>query len=216
MKIFTLLLLFFIPIYSSSAQTFMGKQQGRLKSYDCTIRINKDSTVNFIYQKDKGRVYGDYKGIVKKLNDTLYHISSRMSIGQFCMKSFDNDTIYIQLDPNIARRLDKIEVEYANGKDRELLQGYDKLGKPIKLLKIPVNKKLFNAKAGTDFIKITINRKNFLSDNFLSFIVPFGWAASFTSGREAEFDVVIKGNQLWTVGKALLQTDHFKLKMKGS
>lgn len=137
-----------------------------------------------------------------------------MTIGQFYMKSFDKDTIYIQLDSNIARQLDKIQVEYSDGKTRKQLQGYDRLGNPIRLLKIPVDKKLFNEKKGTDFITLTINRKNFLTDNFLSFKIPFGSAASFTKGRQEEFYVVIKNGQLFTTGKPPLQTGHFRLKMK--
>ena len=65
-----------------------------------------------------------------------------------------------------------------------------------------------------DFITITINRKNFLTDNFLSFKIPFGSAASFTSGQEITFDLIIENNKLWTVGQPPLQTGHFKLDKK--
>lgn len=196
------------------AQTFISKQSDKFNKYNCTLRINKDSSINFIYNRDFNVVYGDHKGTIKKLNDTLFRVSATMTIGQFYMKSFDNDTIYIQLEPNIARQLDKIEVEYSNKKTREQLQGYDRMGKVIELLKVPVDKTLFNNKKGKDFIKITINRKNFLTDNFLSFRIPFGSAASFTSGQKIEFEVVIKNNKLWTVGQPPLQTGHFILEKK--
>jgi len=88
------------------------------------------------------------------------------------------------------------------------------MGQPINLLKIPINKKLFNQKKGMDYITITINRKNFLTDNFLSFKIPFGSAASFTSGQKITFDLIIKNNNLWTVGQPPLQTGHFKLGKK--
>ena len=214
MKNAILIFVFFVSVNISFGQTYAGKQPDKFKSYNCSFRINKDSTINFIYDKDNNSIYGDHKGTIKKLNDTLYHISATMTIGQFYMKSFDKDTIYIQLDSNIARQLDKIQVEYADGKHRKQLQGYDRSGNPIRLLKIPVDKKLFNENKGTDFITITINRKNFLTDNFLSFKIPFGSAASFTSGQTFEFDVVIKGGKLWTAGQPPLQTGYFKLDKK--
>lgn len=195
-------------------QTFVGTSTDKMKSYNCTLRINKDSTVNFIYERDFNGVYGDHSGRIVKLNDTLCRISATMTIGQFYMKSIDRDTIYIQLDSNIARQLDKIQVEYSDGKTRKQLQGYDRLGNPIGLLKIPVDKKLFNDKKGTDFITITINRKNFLTDNFLSFKIPYGSASSFKVGQLVNFNVVIKNGQLYTTGEPPLQTGHFRLKIK--
>lgn len=214
MKTTILILKFLVLTNFSFGQTFIGTQTEKFKRYNCTIRVNKDSTINFIYHRDKNGVYVDHKGTIKKLNNTLYRISATMTIGQFYMKSYDNDNIYIKINPNIARQLDKIQIEYANGKNSKQLQGYDRFENPIGLLKIPVDKKLFNAKIGTNFITITINRKNFLSDNFLSFRIPYGSAASFTSGKKTEFNIVIKGNQLWTVGKPPLQTGYFKLKKK--
>jgi|JI10StandDraft_1071094.scaffolds.fasta_scaffold149724_1 hypothetical protein len=198
----------------SFGQTFIGKQSNKFKIYNCSIRINKDSSVNFIYDRDLNGVYGDHYGSINKINDTLFRVSATMTIGQFYMKSFNNDTIYIQLDSNIARQLDKIQIEYTDGKTRKQLQGYDRMGNPVRLLKVPVDKKLFNEKKGMDFITITINRKNFLTDNFLSFKIPFGSAASFTSGQKITFDVIIKTNKLWTVGQPPLQTGHFKLDKK--
>lgn len=214
MKISILILMFLISVNNSFGQTFIGKQSDKLKRYNCSFRINKDSSINFIYDRDFNGIYADHRGTIKKLNDTFYRVSATMAIGQFYMKSFDNDTIYIQVDPNIARQLDKIQIEYTDGKTRKQLQAYDRTGNPIELLKIPVDKKLFNEKKGTDYITITINRKNFLTDNFLSFKIPFGSAASFTSGQKITFDVEIKDNKLWTVGQPPLQTGHFKLDKK--
>jgi hypothetical protein len=134
-----------------------------------------------------------------------------MTIGQFTMKSFNNDSLYIQLDSNIASQLDKIQVEYADGKTRKQLQGYDKSGNPIPLLKIPIDKILFNERKGTDYLTLTINRKNILTENLLSFKIPYGSAASFTSGQKEEFDIVIKNNQLYSTNNLPLQTGHIKL-----
>lgn len=214
MKISILTFMILISASVSFGQTFMGKQSEKLKRYNCTFRINKDSSINFIYDRDFNGIYGDHIGTIRKINDTLYRVSATMTIGHFYMKSFDNDTIYIQVDSSIARQLDKIQIEYTDGKTRKHLQAYDRTGNPIELLKIPVDKNLFNEKKGTDYITITINRKNFLTDNFLSFKIPFGSTASFTSGQKITFDVVIKDNKLWTVGHPPLQTGNFKLDKK--
>lgn len=214
MKVSSLLFIFSILANVSHAQTFIGKQHEHQEGYTCSLHINNDSSVIFIYDRDANGIYAEYFGAIKKLNDSLYRVSATQEIGQFCMKSFNNDTIYIQLDPDIATQLDKIQVAYADGKTRKELQGYDRKGQPINVLKIPVDKKLFNERKGTDYITITINRKNFLTDNFLSFKIPFGSAASFTSGQKTTFDVVIKGNKLHTVAQAPLQTGHFKLEKK--
>jgi hypothetical protein len=216
MKIRILTVMILMSVCVSFGQTFIGQQSDKLKRYNCTFRINKDSSINFIYNRDFNGIYGDHNGTIKKINDTLYSVSATMTIGQFYMKTFDIDTIYIQLDSNIARQLDKIEIEYSDGKTRKQLQGYDRMGQPINLLKIPIDKKLFNQKKRMDYITITINRKNFLTDNFLSFKIPFGAAASFTSGEKITFDIVIKENKIWTVGEPPLQTGHFKLEKKTS
>lgn len=204
---------FICPNALSFGQTFVGTSTDKMKAYNCNLRINKDSSVNFIYSSHDNTTYGEHIGTIRKVKDTLYSISTTMTIGQFSMKSFHQDTIYIQLDSKIARQLDKIQVEYTNGKTGKQLQGYDRLGNLIRLLKIPIDKTLFNDKKGKDFIVITINRKNFLTDNFLSFKIPYGSAASFTAGEVVNFNVIIKNKQLYTTGIPPLQTGHFSLKV---
>jgi len=108
MKIRILKVIILMSLGVSFGQTFIGQQSDKLKGYNCTFRINKDSSINFIYNRDFNGIYGYHIVTIKKINDTLYRVSATMTIGQFYMKSFDNDTIYIQLDSNIARQLDKI------------------------------------------------------------------------------------------------------------
>lgn len=214
MKTSILTFMILITASVSFGQTFIGKQSDKLKRYNCTFHINKDSSIIFIYDRDFNGIYGEHKGTINKINDTLYRVSATMTIGQFYMKSFGKDTFYIQLDSDIARQLDKISIEYSDGKTIKHLQGYDRNGNPRDLLKIPVDKNLFNEKKVAGYVTIIINRKNFLTENFLTFKIPFGSAASFTSGQKIEFDIVIKNNRLWTVGKPPLQTGHFKLEKK--
>jgi hypothetical protein len=196
----------------SYGQTFIGTSTDNQQAYTFAMRINKDSSIHFIYNRPNNSVYGEFSGTIRHIQDTLYRITATMTIGQFFMKSFDPDTFYIQLDSNIARKLDKIQVEYSDRNTRKQLQGYDRSGNPISLLKMPIDKKLFNEKKGTNFLTITINRKNFLSDNFLDFAIPFGSAASFTSGQKVDFYVVIQQGQLISAGQPPLQTGHFQLK----
>lgn len=183
------------------------------KLYNCTFRINKDRTINFIYDRDNNGIYGEHLGTIKKINDTLFHVKANMTIGQFYMKSYHLDTLYISIDSTIARELDKISIEFSN-KTQKHFAGYDKKGEPISLLKIPIDKRIFNNRKGTNTIKLIINRKNILSDNFLTFEIPFGSAASFTKGDKEDFYVVINNEQLNTIKSAPLQTGNFKLKRK--
>ncbi len=214
MKTYILILLFFASIQVSFGQTFISKHHRKLEKYNCSLKINNDSSILFIYHKNFNGIYGEYIGQIARLKDTVYRISATMTIGQFYMKPYDKDTLYIHLDSSIAKLLNKIQVEYADGITRKQLQGYSSLGDPMTLLKMPINKKLFNQKRGTNFITITINRKHFLSDSLLSCRIPFGSAASFTSGQKLEFDVIIKDNKLLTIGQPPLQTGAFVLYKK--
>lgn len=137
------LLTFILPNTILFGQTFFWTSTDKMKAYNCTIRINKDSTLNFIYDRQSNGVYGEHIGTLSKITDTLYKISATMTIGQFQLKSFNKDTIYIQLDSNIARQLDIIQVENSEGKGRTQFQGYDRLGNQIGLIKMPVDMKLF-------------------------------------------------------------------------
>lgn len=198
---------------STFGQTFVGTSADKMDAYNFALRINKDSTINFIYDRDYQSLYGEYNGRIVKLNDTLYRILATMMIRQSCMKSFNLDTFYIQIYKSIATQLDEIQFEYSDGKTRKQLQVYDSLCDPIRLLKIPVDKKLLNRKEGMDFVTITINRKNFLTDNFLSFKIPFGSASVLEAGQLVNFNVVIKNGELYTTGEPIWFYRHIRLKI---
>lgn len=211
------LILYFLIVLSpvlSYGQTFEGSSIDNNKSYHCLLQIKPDSNITYIYSRDKNGIYAEYGGKIKKHTDSTYRIKAELAIGQHYMKSFNKDTLYIQLDPKIARTLDKIEVEYSNKKNRKQLQGYDRKGQPISLLKIPVNKELFNSNKGTDYVKITVNRKNRITGEWLSFIIPFGSAASITKSDEIELIIKMKNGIIETIGNRPIQTGHIKLKKK--
>jgi hypothetical protein len=210
-KILSLLILLLSSL-STFGQTFKGHSVNGY--YNCLFQINSDSTITYIYDRDNNGVYAEYIGYIRKLNDSTYSVKAKLAIGQYYMKSFNKDTLYIQLDPKIAQTLDVIEVEYSNKKIRKQFQGYDNKGTPIRLLKFPVNKDLFNQNEGTDFVTITVNRKNRITGDWVSFRIPYGSAASIKNGDKIEFKVVIKKEKLRSIGNKLMQTGHIKLKKK--
>lgn len=211
-----LILIFLIILTSilSYGQTFEGSSIDNNKSYHCLLQIKADSSITYIYDRNQNGIYAEYIGKIEKLTDSTYRITAELAIGQYYMKSFNKDTLYIQLDSNIARTLDKIEVEYSNKKNRKQLQGYSRMGQPISLLKIPVNKELFNSKKGTDYVKITVNRKNQITGEWVSFIIPFGSAASITKSDKIDLVVKMKNGMIETIGNRPNQTGHIKLKIK--
>ncbi|MEM9981732.1 MAG: hypothetical protein AAF734_04490 [Bacteroidota bacterium] len=205
----------FLIILSSTlsyGQTFEGYSEKR--DYHCLLQIKPDSSITYIYDRDQNGTYAEYVGKIRKLTDSTYKIKAALMIGQYYMKSFYKDTLYIRLDPKIARTLDKIEVEYADKKSRKLFQGYDQKGQPIPLLKIPIDQELFNSNKGTDYVTITVNRKNRITGEWVSFTIPYGSAASITKGREIDFTVKIKHGIITSIGEEIIQTGHMKLKKK--
>jgi hypothetical protein len=207
------LLAFILIISTLQGQSFSGVSVDKRNGYQCEFRINKDSTINFIYHRPDNVIYAEYRGTIKRKNDSLFYVEATMQIGQFYMKSFDTDTFYIQLKDEIGLQLDKIEFEFSD-KSTKNYQGYTREGKAIALIKVPIDKKKFSEKKGSDNLTLRINRKNFISNDFLNFKIPFGSAASFSMGEKIEFDVILQKGQLVSTGKAPIQTGHFKMFQK--
>ncbi len=196
---------------SSSAQTYSGTQLGRSKRLNCLLRINADSTVNFIYDQDENGVYAEYLGTIKRVSDSTFHIAAVMALGQsYCMS---NGEIQIGFESAIAQELGQITLTYANGTFRRLLP-LDRRGRSKMGFEIPVDRKLFNSNKGTDYYTLSIPRKHPITGKALTFKIGFGSAATFQSGEKIDFEVRIKNGVLWTVGKPPIETWHFKLRKK--
>ena len=208
-------ILFLFSSYAAFGQIFTGTSTDKVNAYNCTIRINQDSTVNFVYHSKGNGIYAEHEGRIVQLNDSLFHIDATLTIGQFYMKSYHEDTLYIKMDSTIALYLDKILVAYSNGSFKNY-QGYDSIGNSLRHLKIPIDKTIFNAKKGNNFVNITINRRNLITYELLSFEIPFGAAVWFTKGEKLAFDVIIKNEQITTTALPPLQTGHFRLKIDES
>ena len=213
-------ILFFISMlfcsFWSTGQVFEGWSVDGNQNYHCLFQIKPDSTIVYSYDRWENAIYGEYVGKIRHLKEDRYLINAQLEIGQYIMKSFDKDTIYVKLSPKIATTLDIIQIEYSNGKDRKQFQGSDPKGKPVSIVKMPVDKSLFNTSVGKDYIKITVNRRNRITRDWVSFKIPFGSAASITSGEKLELEVEIKSGVIRTVGEKPVQTGHVELKQHKS
>lgn len=210
----TISLLLILSSVLSFGQSFEGYSTDTHKSYHCLLQIKADSSIVFIYDRDKNGIYAEYVGVIESLTDSTFKIKATMAIGQFYMKSYNKDTLYIKLDSQIARTLDKIQVEYSNRKNRKLFQGYDSQGQAIALLKLPIDSDLFNSNKGTDYVEISVNRKNRITGEWVTFVIPFGSAAFITTGKEIEFELKWDGELIESIGQGLVQIGHIRLKNK--
>lgn len=206
-----MLFLFILMSTAIKAQTYQGYSSNG--AYQCSLRVLSDSTVHLVCNSPNNTSYTAYTGTISATRGGLLHISATMTIGQFAMKTWHKDTLYIQLDTAIADQLDKIQIQYANN-TYEQLRGYDSMGSPLRLLKVPVDSSIFNNQSGSNYVIITVNRRDYSTGEWLSFKIPFGSAASITAGQLLEFDVLLEGKKLTTAGQPPLQTGHFTLTKK--
>lgn len=204
------LILLLFQVLRAEAQTFTGTSTDNYKAYEISMRINEDSSIHFIYNRPGNSIYADYRGSLKQKGGHLYQVNADMQIGQFSMKSFHPDTFYIQMEEEIALQLDKIQLEFSD-KSTMNYQGYTRDGKAIKLIKVPINKRIFSAKKGLDVVNIRINRRSFITYEFLVFKIPFGSGASFTSAEKISIELRIQHGEIISVGNPPIQTGHFKL-----
>lgn len=195
------------------AQTYGNSNLGKSKRLNVLLRINPDNTVNMVLDQDENGLYAEYLGNIKQINDSIFHITATLSIGQFYMMAHRPNEIIIVMDPAAAPILDKITLTYSNGVfvRRSCL---DKRARPKTQLDFPVTEKLLNNKKGSDFYTLSISRKGIITGAPLNFKIEYGSAASFTAGRKIEFDIQMNDRFLWTFGEPPLQSGLFKLERK--
>lgn len=198
---------------SSSGQTYSGTQLGRSKRLNCQLRINRDSTVNFIRDQDENGLYAEYLGTINRVSDSIFHIAAVMTLGQLYCKAHRPDMIYIQLEPDIAQQLGQITLTYSNGVFTRL-SGYNRRGRSKLRIHVPMDQNLFNSTKGTDYYTLSIPQKHPITGKSLVFKIYNESVASFQSGEKIDFEVRIKNGVLWTVGEPPLDTGHFKLRKK--
>lgn len=213
MKQLLIIILITSSIKLSYGQSFIGHHNENKNIYDWTFRIKKDSTINLIYEINNKSVYAEYIGKIKRVNDTIYNVSAKLITGQYVMKAPYKDSITIQMDSTIARQIDKITIEFFNGKTIDISK-YDKIWGKYRGISIVNDRLLYNDRKDKNSIFITINRKNNITDEFLKFQIPFGSAAYFSTGDLIEFQIVIKNNFAWIIGESPIEFGNLKMKKK--
>jgi hypothetical protein len=181
--------------------------------YQILLQINKDSSVNYSYSREQ-EFYSEHIGTIRKINDTLFHISATMTFGNDMVLSlYTYDTIsHVTNDTDYFcfNYPDTVILKYANGLTKNYFP-YSKQGKdPCFVL----DKKLFNEKSGSNYYTVTFKRKNIITGQPLTFKLGQHSGLSILSGQKIDFDVIIKNNNLRTINGYLLQTKDFKIKRK--
>ena len=210
---------FLITIFFIFSVTFVKGQLycGNSTSNNwCLLRINNDSSINFVYSRNLNEFYGEHKGTIKKINDTVYHITATMIIGKSGDKrspTYDttnhstNNIDYFQIDTPYVHLKDTVIIQYANGQSQKYVP-YDH-GEHTYFIH---DEKFFSKKPGVNYYyKVIINRKNAITGQQLFFRIPFHSIPIFESGKKLSFNVIIKNNILWTTEDPGLDIGQFIL-----
>lgn len=176
-------------------------------SYLCYLKILPGNKVLFTYQTAGNSMYGEHSGTIKAINDSTYHVSCRLTFGQFVCKAPNLDSLHIWIDPPSLINKKSILVQYEN----EALMIKPKVDKSG--LAFAFDDKLFN-----EYTPATIltDHTHPITGEALAIKAIFGSAYDFVRGYEVDFDIVISGDSLYTIKEdAAFQTGSFRLKKQG-
>lgn len=190
--------------------TFKTEQlyKGYSKSgfYLCYLKILPGNRIVFTYQNQGNSSYGEHSGTIKSINDSTFHISSELTFGQFACKAPAPDTLSIFVDPPSLIDKKSILVQYEN----EELMTKPKITKAG--LAFAFDDRLFNEYTPA---YILTDHTHPITGEALKIKASFGSGYDFVQGDKVEFDIVISGDSLYTIGDdAVFQTGHFRLKNK--
>ena len=172
--------------------------------YLCYLKILPGNRVVFTYQNEGNSSYGEHSGIIKSINDSTFHISSELTFGQFACKAPALDALSIFVDPPSLIDKKSILVQYEN----EALMTKPKITKTG--LAFVFDDRLFNEYTPA---YILTDHTHPITGEALKIKASFGSGYDFVQGNQVEFDIVISGDFLYTIGDdAAFQTGHFKLK----
>lgn len=208
-----IIILFHILTFVSYGQTFKGKGDSPSGIYKCYLKINPDSTVLFNYYDDRGNVaFADFKGSIKKTNDSLYQIKCEMVFGQFHMMNVYKDKLTIVVDSGAEKlhTIKKIKVKYSNGLDTTFNIKFQK-------------KSFFGSGAATavhDIYKsqydsdilVDIGYKDIIFNKKVLFKISGPSALTFSAHVSETFYIKFIGDTIKTVGEPILQTGHLIMK----
>lgn len=175
--------------------------------YLCYLKISPGNKVLFTYQNEGNDSYGEHSGTIKAINDSTYHVSSKLTFGAFVFKPINRDSLWISVDPPSLIDKNTILARYEN---EDLMTGRktNKTG-----MTFVIDDRLFN-----EYIPayILTDHTHPITGEGLTITASYGCAYSFVEGDPVEFDIVISGNSLYTIGDDdALQTGHFRLKKQG-
>jgi hypothetical protein len=200
----------------ADAQLYSGTSTDKHHVYQVRLKINADSSVIFIYNTQANSSYAEYEGRIHRMNDTLFHISSVMTLGCFLsmrlayedtITHIVNDTIYLGLDADESKLILLQGVRSANGAVMNYAAESARQHRNI----IALDSKFLNLRPGFSYYTILTSNRDKINGKPLSFRVGFNSNYSFKSGEPDELDIVIKGDKIWSVWKPLTQTGAFVL-----
>ncbi|MNJ88927.1 hypothetical protein D3C87_64860 [compost metagenome] len=180
------------------------KGYSRSGGYLCYLKISPDNRVIFTYQSEGNSVYGEHAGTIRAINDTLFHVSSELTFGQFACKAPNLDSLRITVNPPSLIDKKSILVRYEN---EELMtkRWIDRSG-----VSFAFDKESFNERTPA---YILTDHSHPITKEALTIQTSFGSAYDFVRGDKVEFDIVISGDSIYTVKEdAVFQTGPFKLK----
>ncbi len=190
------------------AQTYQGNIKIKDIQYSCMFRINADSTINFVCNREGNFVYMEYNGKIRQMKDTLYHVSAEIVFAQAPSKSvyYKEPILVVSLDKTITG-LDKLTVRYSDGSTKDFPCNAGET------LEIPRNEKLFNKKRGrSNYFVFSIDRKNPITGKTLQFEIDDISEAGFYKGDKTDFEVIIKNNDFYSTEQSSEKIGFFKLK----
>jgi hypothetical protein len=200
----------------ADAQLYSGTSTDKQHAYQVRLKINADSSVIFIYSTQANSCYAEYEGRIHKVNDTLFHISSVMTLGCFLsmrlaiedtVTHIANDTVYLGLDADESKLILLQGVRYANGTVMDYVTESVRQHRNI----IALDSKFLNRRQGFNYYTILTTNCDKINGKPLSFRIGFNSNYSFKSGEPDELNIVIKGDKIGSVWKPLMQTGTFVL-----
>ncbi len=172
--------------------------------YLCYLKISPGNKVIFTYETEGNSMYAEHSGTIKAINDSTYHISCNLTFGQFVCKPSNLDSLMIFVDPPSLIDMKSIMVQYENG---DLMKG-KRMDRSK--LSFAIDDRLFNEYTPATILTDHIHP---ITGNALTIKASFGCAYDFMRDDKSDFDVVISGDSVYSIGEdAVFPTGHFRLK----
>ena len=173
-------------------------------TYVCYLKILPGNKVIFTYQNEGNDSYGEHSGEIKAINDSTYHVSCKLTFGEFVFKPFNLDSLWIRVDSPLLMDKNAILARYEN---EDLMTGRKTSKSGVTFV---IDDRLFNEYTPA---YILTDHSHPITGEALTIKASYGCAYSFVGGDEVDFVIVISGDSLYTVGDdSVFQTGHFRLK----